>query len=182
MQIMQTFLVLLRGINVGGANKLPMADLRECLEKADFHNVRTYIQSGNVFVDSDITDIGTLETTIQQAIDKTFGLSINVVALTHDQWKTIIGQAPKWWGHDLKNWKYNLLVMLHPYDMPAVAEAYGELKPDIENMALGEGVVYQALSWNSFGKTTGGKLASNPLYRKMTVRNYNTAQKLLGLF
>ncbi len=179
---MQTFLVLLRGINVGGTNKLLMADLRDCLEKAGYYNVHTYIQSGNVFVDSDITDIRMLETTVKQAIYKSFGMSLDVVALTHNQWKAIINQAPKWWGQYLENWKYNLLVMIHPYDMQTIAETYGEIKPEIENMALGDGVIYQALLWHSFGKTTGGKLAGNPLYKQVTVRNYNTAQKLLELF
>jgi len=47
---MQTYIVLLKGINVGGHKKVPMAELRELLAKTGFFNVRTYIQSGNVIL------------------------------------------------------------------------------------------------------------------------------------
>jgi uncharacterized protein (DUF1697 family) len=46
------FVVLLRGVNVSGKNKLPMADLRAAAEAADFGNVRTYVQSGNLVLNS----------------------------------------------------------------------------------------------------------------------------------
>ncbi len=50
---MKTYAILMRGINVGGKNKIPMADLRTCLEKLGFSNVSTYIASGNVILQSD---------------------------------------------------------------------------------------------------------------------------------
>lgn len=46
------YIALLRGINVGGNNKVSMAELRECFEAASFTNVSTYINSGNVFFES----------------------------------------------------------------------------------------------------------------------------------
>ena len=49
---MNTYLVLLRGINVGGKNKIPMADLKKCLEDNGFDQVSTYIASGNVILRS----------------------------------------------------------------------------------------------------------------------------------
>ena len=52
---MRSYLVLLRGINVGGKNTVPMADLRTLLEGLGFENVSTYIASGNVFLDSDLS-------------------------------------------------------------------------------------------------------------------------------
>ena len=50
---MNTYIILLRGINVGGKNKVPMAELRKCLEELGYSNVSTYIASGNVFLQSD---------------------------------------------------------------------------------------------------------------------------------
>jgi uncharacterized protein (DUF1697 family) len=50
---MNTYVVLMRGINVGGKNKVPMADLRRCLEELGFFNVTTYIDSVNVILESD---------------------------------------------------------------------------------------------------------------------------------
>lgn len=57
----------------------------------------------------------------------------------------------------------------------------GELKPDIETIEPGNGVLYQSMSLKMFGRTTTGKLVSNPIYKKITVRNYNTVTKLFSL-
>ena len=48
-----TYIVLLRGINVSGKNKIPMADLRDLLNNLQFQNLQTYIQSGNIILESD---------------------------------------------------------------------------------------------------------------------------------
>lgn len=52
---MEKYIVLLRGINVSGKNKLPMAELRDLLNNLDFKNVETYIQSGNIILESNKT-------------------------------------------------------------------------------------------------------------------------------
>jgi uncharacterized protein (DUF1697 family) len=55
---MQGYIVLLRGINVGGKNKIPMTELKRCLEEAGCENVMTYIQSGNVILQSNLDAAG----------------------------------------------------------------------------------------------------------------------------
>jgi len=159
---------------------IKMADLKASLEKDGFLNARTYIQSGNVIFESAISDVAKLERSIQASIEKHYGIRVELVVLSKDEWQAIINAAPKSWGTD-KKFKHNLLVMLRPYDMKQVETAIGELKPGIESSFTGEGVLYQSLSWDSFGRTTGGKIASNPIYKRMTIRNYNTAVKLLEL-
>ncbi len=71
--------------------------------------------------------------------------------------------------------------MIKPFNMDEVIAAIGQLKPGIEMIEPGDGVLYQSMSRALFGRTTTGKLASNPIYKRMTVRNYNTSMKLLGL-
>ena len=65
---MKTHLALLRGINVSGHNMIKMDVLKSVLENAGFHNVRTYIQSGNVFVDSEEEHGASVGFTIKQEI------------------------------------------------------------------------------------------------------------------
>lgn len=65
--------------------------------------------------------------------------------------------------------------------MDETIRAIGELKPDIEAAEPGNCVIYQSMSFKFFGRTTTGKLSSSSIYKKMTVRNYNTATKLLTL-
>lgn len=177
---MNTYLALLRGVNVGGNGLIKMSDLKEALAKNGLHNVRTYIQSGNVIFMSDAADTEKLASQIKAAIKKRFQLDVLVAVFSKQEWQHIIGAAPAWWGVDTE-WKHNLLVMIRPFDMKDVVRAIGELKPDIEAMEPGKGVLYQSVSFKTFGRATTGKLAANPVYKKMTIRNYNTATKLLTL-
>jgi uncharacterized protein (DUF1697 family) len=175
------YLALLRGVNVGGNGIISMPALREALTKAGFENVRTYIQSGNILFTSASTDREQLTRAIHKCIKSTFGLDVAVVLFTKEEWRRIIRNAPDWWGADIE-WKHNLLILLPPTSAAETIDAIGRLKPDIEAVLPGEGVVYQSMSFKLFGRTTTGKLASNHIYKMLTIRNYNTATKLLALF
>lgn len=177
---MQTYLALLRGINVGGKALIKMADLKTALEADGFADVQTYIQSGNVLFRHTSNNTDDLATQLETSIKKHFSLETRVAVFSYDEWKMIIDAAPAWWGQD-SSWKHNLLVLLKPYDMAEAVAAVGQLKPEIEAMEAGTGVLYQSMSLALFGKTTTGKLASSPIYKQMTVRNFNTATKLLKL-
>lgn len=174
------YVALLRGVNVGGKSLIKMADLKICLEVAGFEQVSTYIQSGNILFSSPKTDTLLLARKINKAIESVFQLSVQVVVIDGIVYKSIIKAAPKNWGED-KDWKYNLLFLIPPFDMKEVVAGIGGLKPDIETLTVGNGVLYQSLSFKLYGRTTTGKLASKPVYQQMTIRNWNTSRKLLEL-
>lgn len=175
-----SYLALLRGINVGGNNMIKMSDLRGSLTQAGFQDVRTFIQSGNVLFQSAETDASKLVSHIEALIRKQWKIEVAVAVFSKHEWQQILLKAPKAWGKD-PEWKHNLLVLLKPYDMASVIADISELKPGIERLVPGDGVLYQSMSRELFGRTTTGKLASKAVYKRMTVRNYNTAQKLLSL-
>src|SRR5438034_9447267 len=82
---MATHIALLRGINVGGSNKVPMADLREVVASLGHTGVSTYIQSGNVLFTAEAgaaADASALAAGLEQAIEQSFGLRLRVVALS----------------------------------------------------------------------------------------------------
>jgi uncharacterized protein (DUF1697 family) len=83
----------LRGINVGGHNKIKMADLRGMFESMGFKRVQTYIQSGNVLFASE-DDTETLRIQIEQEIEKVFSISINVIIRTALELEGIIENCP----------------------------------------------------------------------------------------
>ena len=94
---MNTYLVLLRGINVGGKNRVSMARLREALEEWGFSNVSTYIASGNVILDSD-QPAAKIQAQIEDALPRTFDLDdelIRVLVLTRDQVQAVIDRKPR---------------------------------------------------------------------------------------
>lgn len=173
-------MALLRGVNVGGKAKVNMAELKSAMSLAGFTDVVSYINSGNLIFNSEKTDTLQLSSEIEKIIHNCFKLDIDTVVLSRNEWTAIVESSPDWWGHDISR-KHNLIIMLRPYDVDAVMQAIGVLKPKIESVEPGSGVVYQSLSLKDFGKTTSGKLATNPIYKRITIRNYNTAIKLLEL-
>ncbi|MDR7001974.1 DUF1697 domain-containing protein [Neobacillus niacini] len=87
------YIALLRGINVGGHNKIKMADLKNLLESMGFKKVKTYIQSGNVVFDSEEV-AGELTRKIEEAIQKEFGFPVTVVLRTASELVQIIQKCP----------------------------------------------------------------------------------------
>jgi uncharacterized protein (DUF1697 family) len=90
---MTIYIALLRGINVGGHNKIIMAELRSSLEQLGLHNVKTYIQSGNILFESDETE-ELLQKSIHDKIEEDFGISSVVVIRTAEEIQQIISQPP----------------------------------------------------------------------------------------
>lgn len=175
------YVALLRGINVGGNTLIKMAALRECVESLGFQEVRTYINSGNVLFETDEADTVVLAQSLEQAITKTFRHEVRVVVFTHDEWRAIIENAPMKWGHDSENYRYNLLVLLPPTTAVEAMEQCGDPKVDIEFAEPGEGVIYQGAQWRAITRTNYSKIVGKPIYKQMTIRNYNTSVKLLAL-
>lgn len=97
---MTSYVVLLRGINVGGKNKIPMAALKQCLQAEGYQEVGTYIQSGNVLLRSDL-DAATIGRRIEAALQQNFTLDsdiVRVLVLTHAQLQKIIDEKPAGFG------------------------------------------------------------------------------------
>ncbi|WKD84833.1 hypothetical protein KCTC32516_00167 [Polaribacter huanghezhanensis] len=90
---MKTYIVLLRGINVSGKNKLPMSELRVLLNKLKFQNVKTYIQSGNIILDADEIKSNVCQK-IKEGIASKFGYDVPVLARTIDEWEKAIANNP----------------------------------------------------------------------------------------
>ena len=91
---MQTYIALLRGINVGGKHKLPMRELIKILETLDLHNIKTYIQSGNVVFQSEPSHGAGLADKISNAIDHTHHFKPKVYLLELDELTRAIAANP----------------------------------------------------------------------------------------
>lgn len=158
-----------------------MAELKAALEADGFDDVKTYIQSGNVFVTTSQKDQLKIALAITKTIKKHFALDVRTVVFTKTEWKHIIQSAPKWWGQG-EGWRHDLFILLPPFDMDKVMAEIGAAKPDIEQMKAGKSVVYSSRLFAKTSSTTAHKIISKPIYKEMTVRNHNTSNKLLTLF
>jgi uncharacterized protein (DUF1697 family) len=91
---MPTHVALLRGINVGGHNKVAMADLRTVVESLGHGEVATYIQSGNVVFTSNDRDTAALAAGLERALEETLGVRSSVVVLSRDELAKVVADNP----------------------------------------------------------------------------------------
>lgn len=172
------YLALLRGVNVGGKNLIKMSELVAALLEDDFKNVESYINSGNILFDADSDK--DLQARVTASIKRHSGLDIDVVVVPAQRWIRIVDEAPKTWGKK-DAWKHNIIVVIPPATTDDILDAVGELRSEYESLEPGDGVLYQSISLQYFGRARSGAFAGKPAYKKMTVRNYNTAIKLRAL-
>ena len=109
---MNTYIALLRGVNVGGKNKVLMKSLRGLLTKNEFYQVQTYIQSGNVIFKSNENDISQLEDKITKYIQLHFSVEVPVLVITLKEFQDIFDNCP--FSKDEKQHSYFSLLFQRP--------------------------------------------------------------------
>lgn len=176
---MKTYLILLRGINVGGKNKIPMAELRRFLEEQGFEGVATYIQSGNVILQSDL-EPEVISQKIETSLSKNFQLDseiIRVLVLTKEQLRNIVKNKPKGFG-DFPDKYHSDVIFLIGVKSSEAMTAFSP-RAGVDKVWLGQGVVYSERLSSQRTKSRLNKIMATPFYKSMTVRNWNTTTKLL---
>lgn len=170
------YVCLLRGINVGGKNKLAMSSLVALFESMGFTNVLSYINSGNIIFQADTPPS---EQAIQTHIQQSFGITIAVLVLSANQIISIAEAIPEGWVND-EHQKTDVLYLFHDIDDANMTMKIGY------NMAI-ETALYVpgAVVWNiarQYQSRSGlKKMISTPLYDKVTIRNVTTARRLADL-
>jgi uncharacterized protein (DUF1697 family) len=178
---MTRYLVLLRGINVGGKNKVPMAPLRACLEELGYSNVVTYIASGNVILSSD-RPAAEVKRQVEEALPKAFRLDSELVAvlvLTRAQLRAVVRDKPKGFG-DHPDKYHSDAIFLMGIDSTTAMEVF-DPRPGVDRVWPGDGVIYSQRLSAERTKSRLNKAISTPLYKSMTIRSWSTALKLLEL-
>ena len=190
---MATHVALLRGINVGGRNKVPMADLREVTASLGHTGVTTYIQSGNVLFSTAETDTAKLAAALEAAIGERFGIWASVVVLSRDELAEVLASNPY---HDEPNPKLVHVVFLNaepPQDVLgriAAAESAVAAKGSRDTVHAAGPALFLHTP-DGFGTSevaqTLFRIISPPAKQKKqpdlaaTARNWATATKLLSL-
>lgn len=174
------FLALLRGINVGGKNIIKMVDLKVCFEAMGFSAVATYIQSGNVVFSSSETNLAQLETTIEKGLSETFNYHSVVVVLSASQMEAIVEQAPDPFGLAPDQNKYDVVFLKHPLTADQALPQVSARK-EVDTVCAQNNVLYFTRTIANLSKSYLSKVVSLPIYKHMTIRNWNTTVQLLKL-
>ena len=177
--IMTRCVALLRGVNVGGNNKLPMALLRDALGKTSFYGVTTYIQSGNIVFNTDL-DIVQCEQIIVALLKAEFDLDVSVIVKKQEVIKDILKANP-FKMRTIENSKFMSFGFLSESTAPEKVTAMEEFSNEEETFKIVDDLIYFYCGVG-FGKT---KMTNAWFEKKLglisTMRNYNTTLKLTEL-
>ena len=175
---MQTWIALLRGINVGGNNILPMKDLRALLTGLGLEAVQTYIQSGNCVFQASTKDPSALSRTISAQIEARFGFAPQVMVLPVEDLKTAIEANPFPHGRDDPKSVHLSFMTEAPADLPR--DALDAIKRPSEQYALRDRVFYLHAP-DGIGRSKLAAQAEKIMGVPMTARNLRSAIKILDL-
>jgi uncharacterized protein (DUF1697 family) len=175
------YVVLLRGINVGGKNKIPMASLKECVKELGFPNVSTYIASGNVFLESD-KPIDEIKAQLEEALPESFKLDadfIKILVLTRNQLQDIIDNKPEGFGDQPEKY-HSDAIFLMGIDSASAMLLFNP-REGVDKVWPGDGVIYSQRLSSQRTKSRLSKIMATPAYKSMTIRSWSTATKLLEI-
>ena len=171
-------IALLRGINIGPRNRIAMPKLRELLASAGFDGVRTYVQSGNVLLGSDLPP-GELADAVHDTVADGFGLDIDVVTRTRDELAAVVERNPL--GDVATEPKrYQVSFCSAEPDPELVQQLAALAAPSERFVAIGR----ELYAWHPDGVARSklwNRLAGKGLGVTATARNWTTVTTLLGL-
>jgi uncharacterized protein (DUF1697 family) len=173
------YVALLRGINVGGKNKVPMAELRDAFESHGFTAVRTYIQSGNVVFATD-APAKTLEAVIEKLLHEHFGMSLLVVVRSHQQFRSIVDKAPSGFGDHPQTYHSDVIFLRAPLTAKQAMRPV-EVRDGVDEAWTGTGVLYFARLSARRTQSRMSKIVGTPEYAQMTIRSWASVIKILAL-
>ncbi|WP_155058765.1 DUF1697 domain-containing protein [Streptomyces blattellae] len=178
---MTTYAALLRGINVGGSKKLPMAELRTLLEGLGHDGVRTYLQSGQAVFSCGHGDAESLAAELTRAIEKHFGFGVDVIVRDHAYLKAVAEACP----FPAAGLEARQLHVTY-FSAPVAAERFAEIDPAAylpEEFRLGDRALY-LYAPNGLGRSKLADHLAKPRLNKgviATSRNWNTVVKLVEM-
>ena len=174
------FIILLRGVNVGGKNRVPMSVLKQYLIDTGFTNVRSHINSGNLIVDSAEGTEQDILVKCQNILASYFAFPVDIVIISGKKYQMELAGIPTWWGEDA-DYKHNALFLLPSANKKEIVELLSAIDTTYEKVYIGKHAIFWSSAFkNNYSKTYYSKLAHQSFYKKVTVRNRNTTLKLLN--
>jgi uncharacterized protein (DUF1697 family) len=172
------YVALLRGINVGGKSIIKMSDLKNAFENLGFKNVQTYINSGNVLFESDEKSLDIREN-LEKNLSKIFNVDLRIVIKTKKEIIKVLKEVPTEW-EKTNNLRCYIAFVRKPFTEKDVLTEV-RIKEGVDFVKISNGVLYMSTLLSGVTKSGFTKLIGTKIYKDITIRNYNTVQKLLDL-
>ena len=174
---MMRYALLVRGINVGGKNKVVMAELRQELTELGLGKVETYINSGNIFFASTDPKVKLIER-LEPFFEVHYPFIQSFSLLSQEDYEEELKNLPAWWSEDLA--RKDVLFYTEGLDVDQVIEKVNSLELEDEVVHFGKlGIFWGKYSEESYYETAYHKyLLKMPFYRQITIRNAKTFDKI----
>ena len=176
------YIVLLRGVNISGKNKVSMPKLKQLLEENNYQNVSTYLNSGNIIIESNINNKELIIESISKIIEINFNIKIPIYIMTVSELEDILNNSPSWWGTTNKEIYDNLIFIIPPTTYEEVYNTIGSPKENVDQIEEYHNTIFWSFVLKDYRKSTWWiKTASTSITNKITIRTANTMKKLLQL-
>ena len=176
------YVALLRGINVGGNNKVVMSELRAQIAAEGFGRVRTYINSGNLLFEAeDQASREDVAQAVEDILARHYDFPIRLALLTAQDYLVQLDELPDWWHGEVA--RRDALFYTRGLDRDHVRERIEAMELGDEAVHFGEHAVFWGkLDEKSFLKTAYHKrLLREEFYRQVTIRSGSTIEKIAAL-
>ena len=175
---METLIAFLRGINVGGHHKVPMASLREVLNELNCKNVKTLLNSGNIVFDTSETDIQALEDKTEKHLAKSFGFPIPVILRKKTEILQLVENDP------FKNVSVNKNIRLYVSFLKHSPECtltlpYTSKDNAFRILSIENKTILSVLDLSISNTTKGMDDLEKNFGKEITTRNWNTIEKIV---
>ena len=175
------YLALLRGINVSGHNMIKMDALKKMLENMGFQNVETYIQSGNIFFDSEEENAASVGFKIKQEISKVFGYDVPVIMVSKTDLELCFKNSPFLKEKECDTKKLYVTFISKELSPLAINDLkISNFKPD--EVAIDSSRIYIKYAIGAGKTNLDQKYIEKKLNVVATIRNWNTVTKLLEMY
>lgn len=171
------YVALLRGINVGWNKKVDMKELKKLSEKLGFQNVSTYINSGNLFFESEEKE-NAIISALEKWIEKHFGFTVPIVLRNQSQIEAVCAAIPKNWTND-DTMRTDVIFLWNEVNNPDVIKE--TKRKDVDTLIYVDGAIIWWLDRNDYAKSGMHDFISTRVYKHMTARNVNTTRKILEI-
>lgn len=175
------YIILLRGVNISGKNKISMTELKKEVEDIGYHDAFTYLNSGNLIVNSD-KERTEVFNEIKNLLKDKFNLDIPMVIITLDELEIILSKKPDWWGTNNKEIYDNIIFMTEETDVKEVLDTIGEPTENIDKILPIDNAIFWSFDLKNYRKSSWWiKTASTSIKDKITIRTGNTMKKIVEL-
>jgi uncharacterized protein (DUF1697 family) len=174
---MITLVAFLRGINVGGHHKVPMAELKTILTQLGCEHVKTILNSGNIVFETKKKDIAGLERIIESALRENFGFSIPVILIPHKQINELVNGDPFASIDVHKNIRLYISFLKEPLTIKLIVP-YISKDNSFKIIGTKNNIIISVLDITTSNTPKGMEDLEKLFGKNITTRNWNTIQKI----